>query len=206
MKLSVNLAANPFRIERVPALLIGVALLGLGVLSLLHLVSLSRVLPQRTSGLQQEAARLNEEASQLRSELVRAPAQTLDGATAARWAALKNIVDRRVFDWTSLLEELEQALPADARLSAITPTLSEGRVELELEGAARSLEDIHRFGRNLEAREAFENPTPVDFAEEEGVQRFTYRVGYRASAAGQVSPPPRSAGGANPAATGGNAR
>lgn len=183
MKLSQNLAATPFKNQRVPGVLIGLLGLALVLLSVAHLFSLSRVMPQRTSALQQDSDRLSDEAARLRRELAKAPAETVDEATAARWAALKNVVDRRVFDWTALLAKLEEALPQGVRLNVIQPEVKGGRVVLTLDGSGRSLEDVEAFGRNLEAQPAFISPTPVDFATTEAAQTFTYRVEYRPAAA-----------------------
>ena len=197
MKLSVNLAAAPFRNQRIPGLLVALLALFLMGLTLLHLASLLRVMPQSTSASLQEFARLDNEASQLRAQLAAAPAEALDSATGARWISLKNIVDRRVFDWPMLLARLEAALPGGARLASITPELKNGRVLLTLSGAAHNLDDVEKFGRNLEAQPFFVTPTPLDFGQTEDEKTFTYAVEYRADAtaaapaAAQATPPPQ---------------
>lgn len=190
MKVSANLAARPFRNLRLPGLLIALAAVGLALLTLLHLASLSRVLPQNTSALHQQANQLQTEADRYRRDILNSPAASIDGPTEARWSVLKNIVDRRVFDWPGLLARLEGTLPADIRLTAITPRQEGERVELVLEGLGRSLEDVYAFGRNLEAQGFFANATPVDFATEENFQRFTYRVEYRPQGAPAPAAPP----------------
>lgn len=179
MTASVNLAAKPFKNEQLPSLLLSLAALALLLLTFAHMGALSQVLPARTSSLHREASDLDARIGQLRREVGAAsPVEGIDKATAVRWRAIKAIVDRRALHWTTLLFDLEQALPPNVRLMSITPTVDEGQLKVELKGEARTLEDVYRLGRNLENHAAFHEPTPTTFGSEGGLETFAYQVFY----------------------------
>ena len=64
-----NLATRPFSNERLPALLMGLALVGLLVLSVKHAFVLGRLLPSRTAAVEGEVRSLERELLALRAEV-----------------------------------------------------------------------------------------------------------------------------------------
>src|SRR6185436_6281167 len=60
------------------------------------------------------------------------------------------LIDRRTFSWTELLNRFETTLPDEVRVAAMKPTVDKnGDVLLTVNVVARSFEDIEKFMNNL---------------------------------------------------------
>lgn len=186
--LDLNLASRPFRNERLPQLLLAAAGLGLAGATVWHAMVIGRVLPGRTSALHREVAALEQKAATMRAETRGLQRPKPPTADLAHWAALKGLVDRRAFSWTSLFAVLEAALPDGIRLVSIAPQVEKGVVKLEVDAVARSYEDGLDFIRILEERPEFENVLPLRRGDEGTT--FTYTMTYLPAAA---APPPAAA-------------
>jgi len=172
---SPNVASRPFRNERLPAVLFGIAALLLLAFTARHAVALAR-LPARSSELHKEVSGLEAEASRLREEAGRLQMPAPDKPTLAHWTLLKDLVDRRDFSWTRLLAGLESVLPEGVRIVAIDPALRKGEMRIELTAVSRSFEDSLALVRALEASEDFDDVYPVsDEGGEGGQARYTMR-------------------------------
>jgi hypothetical protein len=152
---ALNLARRPFRNERLPALLFGVACVLLVALTVDHVFVAVRLLPGRTSALSHEVDQLEADLARLRSEAQAQRRPKPDKATIARWMLVKELVDRRAFSWTTLLSRLESVLPPDVRLESITPELKEGVLKLKIGAIARTAEEGLALVGKLEARNEF---------------------------------------------------
>jgi Tfp pilus assembly protein PilN len=188
----LNLASRPSRNERLPNLL--VALLAVFVLALTaqHVLVVRRLRPGRTLGPQ--VAALEQESRNLRAEGEHLRGARVDPAAAAHWSILKDLVDRKMFSWTSLFSVLEDALPLSIRLVSIAPSVQRGEVVLGLDAVARSKDDGLDFIRILEERDEFYDVVPVSRGGEGGTS-FHYTMKYKAVPPAPVSP-------VTPAATG----
>jgi Tfp pilus assembly protein PilN len=67
-----------------------------------------------------------------------------------------DLIDRRTFSWTDLLNQFEQTLPADVRITTVRPRVKEDRtVLLAVTAVGRSVDDVNQFVENLEDTKSF---------------------------------------------------
>jgi type IV pilus assembly protein PilN len=105
------------------------------------------------------AAELQRQAARLRASV---DPRRIDVAAAAAHQA-NELIDRRTFSWTELLNRLETTLPDEAHIVAIRPKLDKARgIVLTLNILAREVDDVSQFMENLEATGAFKNPRPTN--------------------------------------------
>jgi hypothetical protein len=152
--LHINLSTRPFYNER--AVQAGLAaLLALAVVftafNAVRWRSLSvryQALLSRVGGDERAAAGMRREAERVRRGLNRADLDRV--AAEAREA--NELIDRRVFSWTGLLNVVESTLPPGVRLLSLRPaTDREGRLTITMVALAREPEDIQRFVDRLES-------------------------------------------------------
>lgn len=179
----LNLAARPFRNERLPGLLFGLALAGLLALTARHAVVIAQLLPARTAARHTEIATLEREAAEMRLKAAELRRPDPDKRTLARWLAVKELVDRRVFAWTRLLGRLEATLPAGVRLLAIAPVWEREGVRLDLRAVASRPEAGFAFVKALEDRPEFADVLPKTKEPRESEVEFTYTMRYLPQAA-----------------------
>jgi Tfp pilus assembly protein PilN len=174
----LNLAERPFRNERLPGLVFGLAMLGLFGLTARHAVLVAHLLPGRTAARHTEIASLEREATELRQQAADLRRPDPDKRTLARWLALKDLVDRRVFAWTTLLGRLEATLPTGVRLVAIAPAWEREGVRLDLRAVARRPEAGFEFMKALEERPEFADVLPRSKEPRETEVEFSYTMRY----------------------------
>jgi Tfp pilus assembly protein PilN len=156
MSAPLNLARRPFRNERLPSLVLAAAFLALAAATVRHALLARDLAPGRVRDVASEVVAIEEEIQALRAQAadlrrVSAPSEAL-----REWAAVKGLVDRRMFSWTGLFAALEQALPPGVRLVSITPGEERGRTELALSAVGRSNEDALALMASLQAHGEFE--------------------------------------------------
>lgn len=188
----LNLASRPFRNEALPALLFVIAGLALLALSLEHALLLRRLLSGSTSALNKEVAVLEAELARLRRTAAEQPPQP-GKDTLARWAVLKNLVDRRTFSWTELLASLEEVLPPGVRIETITPSVRPGEVRLDVSAVVRSSEDGLGFVHALEERPEFAEVYPLSVNEKADGIEFRYSMRYLPRSEAGAAPAPADA-------------
>jgi Tfp pilus assembly protein PilN len=175
----LNLASQPFRNERLPALLLALAASAVVGLTVWQALALRRVLPASGSTLRAEVAALDNELAALESEERSLVQVRPEPPRVEEWRLVQALVDQRVFAWTQLLARLEELLPADVRLQSITPTLEDGVANLELTALARSLDDGYRLGWALLRSGVFEDVLAQSIEERDGGVLFSYQMRYR---------------------------
>jgi len=193
---SLNLASRPFRNERLPAVLMGLAAFALVLLTVRHVVALKDLLPGRVSALDQEALGLEQELAGLRQEAARLRGPKPDPERLKQWTSLRGLVDRRAFSWTTLLASLEDVLPIGVRLVSIAPSLKDGKVTLDIAAVARRFEDRHLLLRELDKSPEFEEVFLRTAGESDRGEEFTYSTRYLP----EVAARPAAADPAEPAA------
>jgi len=100
------------------------------------------------------AADLRQQASRLRATVD--PKQIDFASTEARQA--NELIDRRTFSWTELLNRLETTLPPDVHIVALRPKVDrKNGTVLTINVLARSVDDVDVFMNNLEATSAFKS-------------------------------------------------
>jgi hypothetical protein len=192
----LNLATQPFRNERLPALLLSVAAVVVLLFTVAHALVLRNLAPGRTSAARQELAALEAESERLRSE-ARAPRP---GGGSAEWGLIKDLVDRRAFSWTLLFAHLESVQPYGVRLISIAPQLRKGQLLLDVTAASRNPEDTREFVRRLAGREEFDDVYLREEAEAGEVRyTMTYKPTGRLPPSPSPSPGPEATPDENPA-------
>ena len=153
-----NLSTRPFYNERaVHFWLLVTAVLVVAA----TMFNVSRVLLYSRSDTQlaTEASRNEAHAADLRQQAARLratvdPRQVEFASTEARQA--NDLIDRRTFSWTELLNTLEATLPDDVRIVAIRPKLDKDKgIVLTISVVARGSDDVDEFMKKLETTGEF---------------------------------------------------
>jgi Tfp pilus assembly protein PilN len=153
-----NLSTRPFYNERgvhVCLLVAAVLVVAATVFNVSRVIRYSRSdteLGTLASQGEARAADLRAEAARLRATVD--PRQIDFASIDARQA--NDLIDRRTFSWTELLNLFETTLPDDVRIAAVRPTLDAklGNV-LIINVVARSVDDVDRWMENLEKTGTF---------------------------------------------------
>jgi hypothetical protein len=155
-----NLSTRPFYNDRAVTLMIaGVAIVAtlLTVYNSARLIELTR----RRSAIHQRIATSEAQTTQLESETL-ALQQNIDRpsltllSTSAHEA--NRLIDDRTFSWSALFALLEQAMPMDVRLIAVSPRMERGQRIVALTVAARGWADTDELVDALAKTGAFRNP------------------------------------------------
>jgi hypothetical protein len=188
-----NLATRPFYNERaVRLLLLLVATLGVAatMFNINQVVQLSR----RDTAMLTQAYRDEARAADLRRDATRLRAtvdpRLLEAASAdARQA--NDLIDRRTFSWTELLNLFETTLPDQVRIATLRPKVEAKRgIVMTIIVFGRDVEDINQFVDNIEATHAFSQLQKLDERfDEQGDLQATIEGVYTPSAAGRQEKP-----------------
>lgn len=183
---ALNLAQRPFRNERLAAVLFATTATFLIGVTIWHAVVIRNLLPARTSERHREVAALEAELAKLREEARTLKTETPPAATLTQWNQVKELVDRRAFSWTGLFARLEQLIPQGVRLTAISPAVRKGEVDLNVDATVRSREAGWEFVRVLEGGGDFYDVYPTS----ENGNEFRYIMRYRPQKAPVPTGPP----------------
>jgi Tfp pilus assembly protein PilN len=185
-----NLSTRPFYNERAVSLwLAGIAIVVLAataynVSSLIRYSRSDTELTRQADRDEARAAELRGAAAKLRATVD--PRQVEFASTEARQA--NDLIDRRTFSWTELLNLFETTLPADVRISAVRPRHDRyaGTV-LEITAIGRSVDEMGQFMQNLTKTGSFSGVRPVEEHEnEQGMWEASLEAMYKP---GTTTPP-----------------
>jgi Tfp pilus assembly protein PilN len=160
-----NLATRPFYNERAVRLVL-IAIAGLGLAATAFNVTRVVQLSQRDTQLLTQASRdesqardVSRRALQLRATI---DPQVLEAASAdARQA--NELIDRRTFSWTELLNRIETTLPDDVRVTTLRPKLDPKRgIVVTVILFAKTVDDANVFIDKLDATGAFAQLQKLD--------------------------------------------
>lgn len=163
MTLRTNLATRPFYNVRAVQMAIAalavivIAFTAFNIVELFRLRGSENALGSHASENEAQAQRLRSEAARIRTQIDQKELALV--SAAAREA--NGIIDRRAFSWTELLEQLENTLPADVRVTTVQPRLDEGVFTVTLAAEARRTEDVADFIDALEKTGAFRDVYPL---------------------------------------------
>lgn len=153
LRVPLNLASKPFFNNRkfyAATLLLGLVLVGLSATNLLLYLAhrsqslrLNRELANQTA----EAGRLEQEQQEIWARLQRP--ETEDFLNLVDY--LNPLIARRAFSWTRFLNQLEDLVPYQVQIVAITPRIAENEIVVEIFCNARSGADYIEFVSRLEA-------------------------------------------------------
>jgi Tfp pilus assembly protein PilN len=178
-----NLSTRPFYNERV----VHLALIALAVVVVAaSAYNVTRILRYSRSDtrLATQASRDEARARDLRQQAARERAsvdlqQVELASIGARQA--NELIDRRTFSWTELLNRFEATLPDQVRITSVRPRVDRERgILLRVIVMARGVVDVNEFQENLDANGAFKDPRVAEehFEEETGLLVSTMEMGY----------------------------
>jgi len=199
--IKTNLSTRPFYNERaVHIALIVVAVVvaaatAFNVSRILRYSSSDTRLATEASRDEARAADLHQQAARLRASVD--PQQVELASAGARQA--NDLIDRRTFSWTDLLNRFETTLPDEVRITQVRPSVDRDKgILLRVNVIARGVEDVYEFMENLDATGVFPDVRPPDDQfDEDGLLHTTLEMGYLPSAG---KPTTDKAEGTNPAA------
>lgn len=156
--LRTNLATRPFyntRVVRIGMVLVGLVAAGLTVFNTVELWRLQRANRELSATVTQNES----QAEDLRQK-ARALQQTIDRTQLARVAnaarEANELIDRRAFSWTELLNQFQVTLPPLVRIASVQPQVdNEGRVLVAIRVQSRQQEDLDSFIEALEKTGVF---------------------------------------------------
>jgi hypothetical protein len=142
------------------------------------------------------AAELRQQAASLRATV---DAKQVEFASSEARKA-NELIDRRTFSWTELLNRLEKTQPDDVRLVAVKPRVErDGRIVLAINVVSKSVGDVAEFMKSLEETGAFAALRPVvESVTDEGLIETTLESDYVPSAAKPEAKPAPPEGAARP--------
>ena len=200
--LHTNLSTRPFYNTRVVrAGLIGLAVMAAGLtvfnaVELWRLQRANRELGQSVSQNESVARDLRQKARTVQQSIDKSQLSLVDAA--AREA--NELIDRRAFSWTGLLNQFQATLPPDVRISSVQPQVDdEGRLLVAITVLSRRQEDLDSFIAALEQTGVFQDVlSRSDSSAEGGTLMSVLQAYYQAapSAAPEApeatAPPPTS--------------
>jgi type IV pilus assembly protein PilN len=173
MRLDINLASQPYEDARQFWIRWGTALAAVAILTL----ALLTITVSGWFAARRDHARIAElEASIAQRDLKRQQAEQFlnrpeNRSTRDQSQFLNELIERKSFSWTRVLEDLEKVMPARVHLVSIQPELDEDnqlRLKLSVAGdsrdrgleLARRMEDSRRFAQTHIVNESF-RPAPT---------------------------------------------
>lgn len=177
-----NLSTRPFYNERavhVWLIALAVVVAAATAFNVSRVIRYSRSdtrLATQASRDESRAAELRTQAAQLRASVD--PKQVEFASADARQA--NDLIDRRTFSWTELLNRFETTLPDDVHLTSVRPRLDRLRgIILEVNVVARGVDDVATFMENLEGTGAFANVRPAqEHVNEQGLLESVLDMAY----------------------------
>jgi Tfp pilus assembly protein PilN len=180
--IKTNLSTRPFYNEHAVhlwLLVITLAVIAATAFNVSRVIRYSRSdtrLATQASRDEARAADLRRQAAQLRASVD--PKQVDFASADARQA--NDLIDRRTFSWTELLNHFETTLPSDVRITSVKPRLDRDRgIVLEISIVARGVDDVKAFMLNLEHTGVFANVRPAsDRINEQGLLESVLDTSY----------------------------
>jgi Tfp pilus assembly protein PilN len=180
--INTNLSTRPFYNTRAVSFWLLLLLLLVATASLfnvwriMHYSQSDSALAMQATGDSSKAAAMRQEAAKLRAS-VDARQVALVSVEAKK---ANDLIDRRTFSWTDLLNQFEQTLPADVRITAVRPRVKDDRtVLITVTAVGRAVDDVNQFMENLEETKSFAHLLVRDErTNEEGLLEVTLEANY----------------------------
>ena len=137
-------------------------------------------LESRIAELEPALQRVREQDRQLQAESGKAGLDVSDATIKqlpVQVGFANQLVAKRSFSWTTFLTNLEETVPTKVSIHSIRVEAKASLIRLA--GAARTLQDVTHFARQLEDHRAFANPVLLQHrAQEDGHIEFDMTVTY----------------------------
>ena len=178
----LNLASRPYRDDRpfygtAGALaIVTLFLLVNNVQTALQYLSSTRTTRDEITALENEIAAEQKKSQTLDVSIKRVDLKDLNAHTTY----VNEQIAERAFSWSALLDELEEVVPADVRVTDLNPSIDKmGRVKLRLDCVAKKQDGMVRMLRALLANPQFEGAFPqMQAIREDGSHTFALEVTY----------------------------
>lgn len=191
--LRTNLSTRPFYNTRAVRLALAAVGTIAAALTTFNSVELWRL--QRTSReLGQSVTQNESQATELRQK-ARTVQQAIDKTQLALVAAAareaNELIDRRAFSWTELLNQFQATLPPNVRISSVQPQVdNEGRMLVAISVQSRQQEDLDSFIEALEKTGVFRDVlSRSDSSVEDGGALMSVLQAYYNAPAPAAAPP-----------------
>jgi Tfp pilus assembly protein PilN len=156
--LTTNLSTRPFYNERAVRTILGILLLLVIALSVFSLFKASALRTEERA-LSTQAREALDQADALRAQTRAMTAQInpkeLEAVSAAATEA-NTVISQREFSWTTLLQQIEGALPDDVRVTSVQPQVDKGTTTIRMDVEAMSSEHLAAFMDALEKTGSFQ--------------------------------------------------
>ncbi len=184
MKISINLASQPFRRDR--PMLVGSALAALLLIASLGvLISLALIDRSQLADVRQDVARLNgaiRKAQAQQASLEAVLRRPENAEVLERSVFLNELLYRKGITWTKIFSDLGQALPPNVRVMTIRPFVNrENKVTLDMTVGAMTPAAVIDFLKALESSPKFESvsaPSTLAPSQAEPLYRARLTVNY----------------------------
>ncbi len=191
--ITTNLSTKPFYNERavhLALLVLTVIVVVASVFNITRVFQLSHSGGQLAAQAEREEAQaieLHAQAAKLRATVD--PKQIEHVSNEARKA--NDLIDRRTFSWTELLNRFETTLPDDVHITSVRPRVDTNQgTMLTVTVVAKSADDVFQFMENLDKSGAFARLQPRgDQMNDQGLWEATIEAKYTPSTALPVSQP-----------------
>ena len=170
MRLDINLASQPYEDARQFWMRWGTAVGALGLLTLILLtLDISGWLnARRDRAAMAQARALIAKRDQVRTNAERVLNLPQNRATRDQSQFLNQLIERKAFSWTRVLESLEQVMPRRVHLVSITPTLDEdNQLALKMVVAGDSRDRAIELAQRMEESRSFSQTNIVRVAHTE---------------------------------------
>ena len=181
-----NLSTRPFYNDRAVWLwllaltLVAAAATAFNVSRIIKYSQSGTQLSSRAERDENRAALVRRQAAQLRATVD--PRQVEFATVEAHQA--NDLIDRRTFSWTELLNRFETTLPDDVRIGAVRPRIDRKTGTLiQISVVARNVDDVNQFIENLSRTGAFTGVRPLEeHPNEQGFWEAELEATYSSSA------------------------
>src|SRR5262249_40844226 len=159
MILRNNIASTPVKNDSLfflGCLFLFLAAIGLTAFNLKSLSSGyldSSRLESKISEEQNKRAELRKQSDNLRAKII--AIKTPEFVNASQF--FDNAIKRRTFSWTTLFDQFERALPPNVKMVSIIPTIRDTDINITMEVAGRTLNDVITLVKALQASPAFDD-------------------------------------------------
>ena len=176
-----NLASRPFYNERLVTLglILGlVVVLGLTAFNVTEIMSLSAERAVFTT-VQDKDDREAEKVSAGADAVRRSVDQVKLTGLARQTREANDLIDQRTFSWTLFFGHIEQTMPIDARLTAVSPRVDQGEFQISMTVNARRDDDLADFIDHLLATGVFYDVAGTTMQiQDDGTLMFTILAHY----------------------------
>jgi Tfp pilus assembly protein PilN len=184
MKISINLASQPFRRDRalvVASMAVAAALLvTLGILGMLALSD-----REQLAELRQRISRIDRQIDSTKAEQAKLDAilrQPANASVLERSLFLNTLILHKAISWSQLLADLEKTLPYNVKLVALHPFINgSNQVKLDLTLASEQPPSMVEAVRSFEKSPHFGTVLPTGLApptQAEPLYRYRFTVDY----------------------------